>query len=170
MSEARLPIRLAAERRVQAPREEIFEFLSDLDRHWLLGGRYVRVVKLAGPAGAHAGGVVRLQGPLGLSRTVRTRVQETRRPSLMTGQAEIGESTEATVIWTLTPVDVEQTHVELRAEVLRAGRADRVVLAFGGRRWLQRMFDSTLAALAEQFTGSDRERGSGGRPRNERAA
>jgi uncharacterized protein YndB with AHSA1/START domain len=158
MAEVQVPLTLAAERTVHAPREEIFDFLSDLDRHWLLGGRFVRVVELAGPAGARDGGVVRLRGPLGLSRKVRTRVLESARPSRMTGRAEIGTSTAATVSWTLTPIEAEQTHVELRAGVEQAGWLDRALLALGGRRWLRRMFASTLAALASRFADRRGER------------
>jgi uncharacterized protein YndB with AHSA1/START domain len=143
---------VTAERTVEAPREQIFEFLSDLDRHWLLGGRFVRVVELDGPEGARNGGVVRLRGPLGLSRKVRTRVLETEMPSRMTGSAEIGASTAATVSWALTPIGDGETHVVLRAEVVRAGRLDRVLLALGGLRWLERMFDSTLSTLAARFS------------------
>jgi hypothetical protein len=158
MSELETPIELVAERSVPASAEAIFEFLSDLDRHWLLGGRYVQVVELGGPARAPDQGVVRLRGPLGLSRTVRTRVLETTRPSRMTGSAEIGAATAATVSWTLTRLGEEATHVELRAAVLRAGWGDLALLALGGRWWLGRMFGSTLGALAAQF---GRSRGEG---------
>jgi uncharacterized protein YndB with AHSA1/START domain len=150
MPELEHQLTLAAERTVHAPREEIFDCLSDLDRHWQLGGRFVRVVELDGPAGARDGGVVRLRGPLGLSRKVRTRVLESARPSRMTGRAEIGAATAATVSWTLTPIAESETHVELRAGVLRAALLDRALLTLGGRWWLRRMFESTLAALADR--------------------
>ena len=136
---------------VPAPPEEVFDFLSDLGNHWRLTDRFVRVVELIGPPDGPAdGGTVRLRGPFGLHRTVRTHVSAARRPRLMIGIAEIGSSTRARVSWTLGG-RLGQTRVLLSAEVEHASPGDRLLLALGGRIWLERLFERTLARLAQRF-------------------
>jgi uncharacterized protein YndB with AHSA1/START domain len=131
--------------------EEVFDFLSDLANHWLLVDRYVEVISLAGsPGRAPDSGLVRLRGPLGVRRTVRTRVTETRSPGLIVGTAELGARTRARVSWTLEGRPGE-TRVRLAAEVEDASQLDRVLLALGGRFWLRRRFASGLERLGERF-------------------
>jgi Polyketide cyclase / dehydrase and lipid transport len=143
--------RIAAEHVVAASPEDLFSFLADLESHWLLADRFVEVLTLERPPGggpAH-GGTVRMRGPLGLGRTVRTRVVEAEPPRSMAGTAKVGPRTEALVRWTLTPVS-ERTQVRLEATVVRAGAMDAALLAAGGRRWLERRFASILATLARR--------------------
>jgi carbon monoxide dehydrogenase subunit G len=140
-------VQIAAERVVPAEREAVFAFLSDLENHWLVADRFVEVLELEGPPGARHGGAVRVLGPLGLGRTAVTRVEHAEAPSLLMGRAEIGRSTTAQVKWTLDQ-EGEGTRVALFAAVERAGPIDRVVLALGGRRWLEARFRGTLENLA----------------------
>lgn len=136
---------------IPAPPERVFEFLSDLHNHWLLTDRFVDVVELNGSP--VDGGRVRIHGPLGLRRTVTTRVTATRAPRLVIGIAEAGEpgiGTRARVSWTLAG-RFGQTRVRLAAEIERAEPLDRLLLAVGGRVWLRRSFARTLDRLAERF-------------------
>jgi uncharacterized protein YndB with AHSA1/START domain len=142
--------RIAAERVVAASPQVVFAFLADLENHWLLTDRFVEVLTLERPPGGGParGGTVRMRGPLGLRRTVRTRVVEAAPASAIAGTASVGH-TEALVRWTLTPESGE-TRVRLEATVERLGRADGVLLAVGGRRWLERRFISILQTLARR--------------------
>jgi hypothetical protein len=143
--------RIAAERVVAAPPADVFDFLADLENHWLLADRFVEVLSLERPPGggpAH-GGDIRMRGPLGVGRTARTRVDRAQPPGSMAGTAFVGKRTEAHVLWTLTPV-ATGTLVRLEATVERAGRGDALLLAAGGRRWLERRFGSILATLAQR--------------------
>jgi uncharacterized protein YndB with AHSA1/START domain len=140
-------VQIVADRAVPADQEALFAFLSDLENHWLVADRLVEVVRLEGPPGARHGGAVRVRGPLGLSRTAVTRVEQTERPSRLMGRADIGARTTGRVRWTLTP-EGGGTRVELAAEVERAGALDRVMLVLGGRRWLEARFRGTLDKLA----------------------
>jgi uncharacterized protein YndB with AHSA1/START domain len=142
--------RIAAERVVAASPQVVFAFLADLENHWLLTDRFVEVLTLERPPGGGParGGTVRMRGPLGLGRTVRTRVVEAAPVSAIAGTASVGH-TEALVRWTLTPESGE-TRVRLEATVERLGRADGVLLAVGGRRWLERRFISILETLARR--------------------
>jgi uncharacterized protein YndB with AHSA1/START domain len=147
--------RIAAERVVAASPQVVFAFLADLENHWLLTDRFVEVLTLERPPGggpAH-GGTVRMRGPLGLGRTVRTRVVEALPARVIAGTASVGERTEAHVRWTLTPSSPRGTRVRLEATVERVGRAESVLLAAGGRRWLERRFISILETLARRVGG-----------------
>ena len=131
---------------IPAEPEEVFDFLSVLGNHWLLASRFIEVVELDGPDS----GTVRLRGPLGLRRTARTRVTAARPPRLMIGTAEVGGVTRARVSWTLAR-RLNDTRVRLAAEVDGASRLDRILLALGGRHWLERRFAETLDALAAEL-------------------
>jgi hypothetical protein len=125
----------------------VFGFLSDLENHWRLVDRLVEVLSVEGDPPDRA--VVRLRGPLGLRRTVHTRVTAARTPRLLIGVAEMGE-TRALVSWTLAG-RLGQTRVRLAAEIEHATALDRLLLACGGRAWMQRRFAHGLTRLAERF-------------------
>jgi uncharacterized protein YndB with AHSA1/START domain len=133
---------------VPASPEDVFEFLSDLANHWRLLDRHVDVVELDGRPPDRA--VVRLRGPLGVRRTVRTHVIARRNPRLIIGIAELGEGTRARVSWTLGG-RLRETRVRLAAEVEQASSFDRMLLALGGRTWLERRFAFGLERLADRF-------------------
>jgi hypothetical protein len=138
---------------VPADCEAVFELLSDLGNHWRLASCFVDVIDLdsSRPGGVPDRATVRLRGPLGVSRTVRTKVTAARSPRLLIGTAEIGSRTHARVSWTLAR-RLNETRVRLSAEVDGAGPADRAMLALGGRRWLERRFTQTLDALVEEMS------------------
>ena len=145
---------------VPAEPQEVFAFLSDLGNHWRLASRVVEVVERESARNGDAAnrGVVRLRGPLGMRRTARTTVTAARPPRLMIGTAEIAGGTRARVSWTLA-ARLGQTRVRLAAEVENARRLDRLLLALGGRRWLERRFHETLAALAAELQAREAEAG-----------
>jgi uncharacterized protein YndB with AHSA1/START domain len=131
---------------VAAPPEDVFEFLSRLENHWRIAGRFVQVVSVD----HDRGGTVRLRGPLGVRRTARTTVTAVRAPRLIIGVAELPGGTRARVSWTLAG-RLGETRVRLAAHVEHATRLDRALLALGGRAWLQRRFVDTLRELSCAF-------------------
>jgi hypothetical protein len=143
--------RIATERVVAAAPADVFGFLADLENHWLLADRFVEVLSLERPpeGGPAHGGTVRMRGPLGISRTATTRVDQAQPHSSMAGTASVG-STEARVVWTFTPV-ADGTRVRLEATIVRAGIGDSILLAAGGRRWLEQRFESILETLAQRL-------------------
>lgn len=143
---------IAATATVPAPPDEVFAFLSDLGNHWIVADRFVEVIELHRPGGTLAdGGQVRVRAPLGLRRTVTTRVVASKSPRLLIGTAELGTGTRARVSWSLAG-HLDTTRVRLAAAVERATGVDRALLALGGRWWLQRRFAATLDGLVEHFT------------------
>src|SRR4029079_17206276 len=139
-------MRIEASRAVPASPEAVFSFLSDLENHWKLTGRWVEAVSIDDGSGR-----VRIHGPLGLRRTARTTVVDASPSHVMHGTAELSGGTLARIAWELGE-DSGGTSVRLSAEVERAARRDRVLLALGGRAWMRRHFDAILARLDEQFS------------------
>jgi hypothetical protein len=97
------------------------------------------------------GGRVRVKGPLGLSRVARTSVVATERPRLLRGRAEIGRGTVGSVRWEIASVD-KGSRVSFSADVDRASVLDRIVLACGGRWWLDRIVHRALARLGTSIS------------------
>ena len=139
---------------VSAPPEDVFGFLDDLGNHWIVADRFVEVVDLHRPAARAEGGTVRLRGPLGVRRTVVTRVAAVKPPRLLIGTAELRNGTRARVSWALAE-HRGTTRVRLAARVERCSRGDRMLLALGGRWWLRRRFAATLAGLVGEFERRD---------------
>lgn len=135
---------------VGASPARVFAFLEDLENHLLLTGRAVAIEELDGPPGARTGSRVRLRGPLRIRRRARTRMLDSRAPGWMIGSAEIGRGTLALISWTIAE-DRTGSRVRLKAEIGRLGVSDRVLLALGGRRWMRRLFEESVAALAERL-------------------
>jgi catechol 2,3-dioxygenase-like lactoylglutathione lyase family enzyme len=152
---ARGPLLISAAREVHARAERVFEYLSGLDNHWRLADRWIEVVSLdrapSAPPGAPPDrGRVTIRGPFGLRRTAITRVLDADPPRSMTGSARIEGGTAARVSWTLEDRG-SATDVTLSAELEEATPLDRLLLALGGRAWLQRRFASVLGRLADLF-------------------
>jgi hypothetical protein len=125
----------------------VFEFLADLRNHWLLEPRFVDLDEVGG-----AGGRVRIRGPVGLSRIAETRVLSARPPSAgspgeLDGRADVG-GTVGRVRWVIAAAG-DGSEVTLSAWVEHATLVDRSLLALGGRRWLQWIFERAVARLAE---------------------
>jgi hypothetical protein len=138
---------------VPAPPEDVFAFLSDLRNHWRLADRFVEVVTLEASDGGPAnGGQVRVRGPFGLRRTATTRGVASREPRRIIGTAELANGSRARVSWVMAGRG-GSTRVRLAADIERAGRLDRALLALGGRWWLRRRFSSTLDQLARELSG-----------------
>jgi hypothetical protein len=98
------------------------------------------------------GGRVRIRGPLGLSRVAETRVLEARPPrggggAELHGRAHVGR-TLGRVKWRIDP-HATGSQVTLSAWVERTNLIDRVLLALGGRWWLQRIFANAVQRLEE---------------------
>jgi uncharacterized protein YndB with AHSA1/START domain len=136
---------IEASRVIRATPEAVFRFLSELENHWKLTGRWVQAEALE-----NASGRVRISGPLGLHRTARTTVVDAQPDHLIHGTAELSGGTCAHVSWELNE-DAGGTAVRLSATVQRAVLPDRLLLAIGGRTWMTRRFDAILARLDEQF-------------------
>lgn len=70
-------------------------------------------------------------------------------PRLLRGRAEVGRGTVGLIRWTIEP-NGSGSRVALEAEVVRASLPDRLVLALGGRRRLERGLREAVDRLAER--------------------
>jgi uncharacterized protein YndB with AHSA1/START domain len=136
---------ISAERAVSHPPERVFEFLSDLRNHWRLEEHFLELEDVD-----ENGGIVRLTGPLRVSRRAQTKVLEAERPRRVAGRADLRGGTVGLVAWEITPL-VDGSHVRLSAEVPRAWFPDRIFLALGGRGWFTRLFERALANLEDEL-------------------
>jgi hypothetical protein len=141
---------IAATHEIPAPRETVFGFLASLENHPALGEGAVELLSLKRRAGRASEAVVRLRGPLAIRRTASTAISGTRAPASIFGRAWIGPRTRVFVAWQIESAPHGST-VSLRAIVETAGLRDRLLLAFGGRRWLRRRFASALSSLSRQL-------------------
>lgn len=124
---------IAAEETIGADVGVVFEFLADLRNHWLLTGRWVRMLHLTGPDLGPTGGWVELRGPLGITRLLRTTVVERMEPSRIAGVAELGARTRARVTWELKPLARGRTQVRLEARLEAATFAHKLLLRLGAQ-------------------------------------
>ena len=130
---------------VRVPVEDVFGFLADLGNHWRLASRWIEVVTLDRAGDRADRATVRLSGPIGLSRTVQTRVDSVTPPSAIRGHGTCGR-TEADVSWTLDPAD-EATRVSVEVRLMRASPTDRAIWLCFGRAWLARRLQLTVSGL-----------------------
>lgn len=136
---------------VPAPREQVFDFLAQLENHWVLADRWIEVVALESePGGEFDRATVRVRGPLGLSRELRTRVVVGEPPHTLRGSAESGPRTRAAIVWSLAE-EGEATRVGLAAEIEAMSAIDRLLWTLGGRNWMQRRFAAVVAGLGRRF-------------------
>jgi hypothetical protein len=136
---------IQADRVVAASPEAVFSFLSGLENHWKLTGRWVEAISIDDGTGR-----VRIHGPLGLRRTARTTVIDARASHSLRGTAELSGGTVAQIVWELNE-DAGGTEVRLTAEVERAALPDRVLLALGGRAWIEDRFEAILERLDREL-------------------
>lgn len=139
---------------VDVPAGRLFGFLADLGNHWRLASRWIEVVTLQPATGPAEGATVRLSGPLGLSRTVQTRVETAVDPLTICGHGRSGR-THADVTWRLHDLG-EHARVTVRVTLVRAELRDRVVWSIGGRAWLARRLRQTLADLETSVDAEQR--------------
>jgi uncharacterized protein YndB with AHSA1/START domain len=138
-------VTIAASRVVPATPEAVFRFLSSLENHWKLTGRWVEAVTIN-----DGNGRVRIHGPLGLRRTASTTVVDASPDHVIHGTAELSGGTLARIAWELSE-DVGGTAVRLAADIERVTLPDRVLLAIGGRAWMARHFDAILERLEQEL-------------------
>jgi hypothetical protein len=144
-------ITISAQRRVPAGAAETFAFLAAPATHRRLQVRGIASLSLDDEGDLLSGGAAVLSGPLGLRRTVHTRVALHQPPTRLAGSALADSGTAAHVSWTLREQPDGTTLVELSTVLGPIARRDRLLLALGGRRWVRSLFTATLGRLAAEL-------------------
>lgn len=140
---------ITASRTVSHEPERVFAFLSDLRNHWRLEARFIELNFLDDD---ERGGLVRVKGPFGLGRMVRTNVVRVQSPRTLEGRAELGSRTRAAIRWEIASHPVG-ARVTLSALIESASPGDRLLLRWGGRLWLREIFRNALANLDRVLAG-----------------
>ena len=136
----------AASAEVDAPAGEVFEFLADLNNHWRLAGRWIEVVTVVTADARADRATIRLRGPLGMVFPVNTQIDEVREPHTIKGRGASGSSRGA-VIWHLAESAPGLTRVTVDVQLQRAAVHHRAIWLAGGRAWLARRLEQTVAGL-----------------------
>jgi hypothetical protein len=131
---------------VPATPEALFSELSDLDAHGRLAAPHVEIQDLHGPRGARTGGIVRLNGPLGLRVVAQTRVRTARPGRELSGTVRTDSGTTGTLTWRLEPRGAH-TIVTARLTAEPGSLRDLCLLSAGGRRWLRCRLRTAIGRL-----------------------
>lgn len=143
---------ITATRRIDTTAATVFGFLGELENHWRLSPCFQVLELDRNDLGAATGGTIRVRGPIGLRRTVRTRVEEVDPPTGMRGSA-VAEGMRAEVSWQIES-GAGACVVTLSVRVVRPSWRDRTLFALGGTRWLRRQFEGILEELGEQVAAA----------------
>jgi hypothetical protein len=123
--------------------ERVYAFLARLENHFRLNDEYLRVEELRPD---RRGATIAIRAPGGLRRTAWTEVTTALAPRRFGGTVTSSTRTRAGAWWTIDPGS-EGTRVALNAEIFPRGIVDRVLLALGGRWWLERRCRRVVARL-----------------------
>jgi hypothetical protein len=136
--------RLHAERVVDHPPEQVYGFLEQLENHFRLNDDYLRVESLRPD---RRGATITVRGPGGITRTARTEVTTAQAPRRFGGIVTTTTRTRAGAWWTIEPSARGGTRVGLHASIEPSAGRDRLLLALGGRWWLERRFERVVGRL-----------------------
>jgi hypothetical protein len=135
--------RIRAEGTVTNTPEEVYAFLERLENHRLLGDEHLHMESLRDD---RRGATISVRGPAGLRRTALTEVTTTQAPHRFGGTVTTTTNTRAGAWWTIEPNPLG-ARVSLNAAIAPRGIVDRVLLAVGGRRWLERRCERVVVRL-----------------------
>ena len=135
--------KLRAEGVVEHSPEDVYRFLERLENHWRLNDEYLRVESLRPD---RRGATITLRAPGGLRRTAHTEVTTALAPRQFGGTITPTTRTRAGAWWTIEPTG-DGARVALQATIFPRGLVDRILLALGGRWWLERRCERVVARL-----------------------
>ena len=132
---------------VDQPPERVYRFLEQLENHFRLNDKYLRVESLRLD---RQGATITIRAPGGLRRTASTEVTTAIPPRRFGGTVTATTRTQAGAWWTIEPSGGGAL-VALHAEILPRGILDRLLLALGGRWWLERRCRRVVARLGAEL-------------------
>jgi hypothetical protein len=139
---------IAVSRVICAPPSAVYAFLAERDNHCLLTEGRIEVCEFENRTQGWSGALLVIRGPLGLRLRARTRLDSVSPAASIVGTAQLGARTTVRVRWDLRALDGHRTLVRLSAAIAALGPLDRLLLLAGGKRWIRRLFATTLELLA----------------------
>lgn len=138
---------------IPVARGKVHALLSDVEAHRSLSDPAIQL--LAADQRQSAGqGVIRLDPPIPVERTVVTKMTERREPGRVAGTADIGRRRLADIVWDLE-ICGDGTIVRLSATARDVSPAEQLLLWLGGAWWLRRRFRSVLDRLEGTLTRAE---------------
>ena len=143
---------VTASRTVDAPREDVFRYLSDIANHVEFSDHYLQDFRLErlDSTGVGAAASYRFGFPLGRhwGDAAITELEAPHRLVLEGRAGRLGRI-RTRAEYRLTPADHEMTRVELRVETEPGTTVDRLKESLGFRGWLRRAARRALVRLAQ---------------------
>ncbi len=135
---------------IDRPREEVFDYLADIANHSEFTDHYLKEWHLTRveSSGRGAGARYRVDAPRNRFSWADMTFVEVERPYRIVAVGRGGKfnRTKSFASWTLSPSG-SGTHVEYVTETEPALASDRLMEAFGFRRWLRRRSNKALKRL-----------------------
>lgn len=148
---------------ISRPREEVFEYLSDIANHAEFSDHYLVDWHLLreDPRGVGAGARFRVKAPLNRFSWADLTISELQRPFRILERGRGGKYNRIRIvaIYTLQPAPGGGTQVDLTLETETALPSDRLMDAMGGRSWMRRKSARAMRRLTT-ILEDGRDRGS----------
>jgi uncharacterized protein YndB with AHSA1/START domain len=136
---------------IDAPRERVFDYLSDIANHNAFSDHYLKDFRLgrldSRGVGASASFKIRFGSSL-WGETVITELEPPYRV-VLDGQSGRRGRVKTRAVYTLTPYGQGMTKLEYELSSTDSTRVDGLRAAFGGRAWLKRQTHRALRRLAQ---------------------
>jgi carbon monoxide dehydrogenase subunit G len=135
---------------IAAPRDQVFDFVSDMANRVAFMDHYLKDFRLAraNSTGTGAAARYRIKG-----KWAGTSIVECDRPQKIVEEGSAGRfgRTKLLVVWTFQEDGGERTRVELEARTEPGARVEALGEALGARGWLQRQSKKALERLRRIF-------------------
>jgi hypothetical protein len=125
----------------------VYGFLERLENHVRLNDKFLRVEALRPD---QRGATISISAPGGVRRTAWTEVTTALAPRRFGGTVTAATRTRAGAWWTIEP-SIDGTRVALQADIFPRGIVDRVLLAIGGRWWLEQRCRRVVGRLGAEL-------------------
>jgi uncharacterized protein YndB with AHSA1/START domain len=147
---------------IDKPREQVFEYLADIANHSEFSDHYLVDWRLTreDSYGTGAGARFRIKAPLSRFAWADVTIAELQPPFRIVERGRGGKFNRVRMLgtYTLSPGPSGTTRVEYSFETVPALLSDRLMEAFGGRRWSRRHAAKAMRRL-QTILEEDRGRG-----------
>jgi uncharacterized protein YndB with AHSA1/START domain len=142
--------RLSCSVTIDAPREQVFDYLTDISNHVEFSDHYLKDFRLERLESRGVGAAASFRIPFGKSLWGEIVIAELERPHRIVLEGQTGRlgRVKTHAVYTLTPYGQNMTRVEYELSSTPATRTDDLRAVFGGRTWLKLQSRKALRRLA----------------------
>jgi uncharacterized protein YndB with AHSA1/START domain len=138
---------------IDAPRERVFDYLSDIAHHGEFSDHYLKEFRLERLNSRGVGAAARFRIAFGGSLWGEIVIAELQRPYRVVLEGETGRigRVKTRAVYTLTDYAQGMTRLEYELASMPASRIDDLRTMLGGRAWLKRQTRKALRRLAARL-------------------